>query len=632
MTKNIVTANYHLSLIRIVITLLSLFFMTVKSSAQEDLLSKYKEGVALFKNSDFEKAYNSFEQARPVNNSYPISDNQKRTLELRCLRNMGDCSYYLGLYEQSIIDYTRALEIAKTINDDEVFNILTQLRKISLLKSDMQEVMRLSNMMDSVADKSNDPKLKFSLIMNIAQEAEKNGDYQLAETCFLKLEQLLVHQKDNAKGSNEYRIYTNMRDLYIKMKEYEKAHEYNKKCSLVIQKHDLDSKLNVYYYLSEAKILAKQKKTVQAHQILDSLKYRIHEGNDSIDLLTYHIHSASVYKEVDDYSLAIKEDEIALEIMNSLGLKDEIYYTTICATAAYYFKIGQYDKARELYEQYASFCITHYGDNSREYGETLVHMANLEGFSNNLDKARQLYIKGMRIQADIINKQLKFVSLEQRRSFWNNFAPSLMNATAFAVKSGNNQDDFTTQCYNSLLLSKTMLLESDKTMADAINQYSSIDEKKIYYQLLASKQRLDFLIKKHGDENQIISLQKEISSLNSQLTPIISKLGYTDFLSKKYDDIKKLLDEKELVIDFTDYFSDEKVTQHVAYFIEHNQEYPLLQKYLTTEDINSILDGLPMERLFNSINKEKILKLFWEPISLYAKLQSSTFLQESSIK
>ena len=620
---------------RRIATLAFFVLMVLPTFAQkEGLLSKYEEATKLYDEWKFEEAYKCYDEARPSNTRYPndISTSKKLDLELSCLKRMGECSYYLLKPKQSIENYNKALYAARKISDKEVYLVLKELKGIYSSLNDRQEIMLLDAMMDSLSRNTNNNDLKFTLLGEMAKQAEEQKDMATAERYYQEREIVANSRTDEKSLENLLETHIDLRYFYLNTGQYDKARAYNKKCieetSILATKNpDYDNSLN---YKEEAMICAKAGMKKEALEALDTFKEILFKDNNPIDTITYHIYTALVYKNLGMQDHSSEEYRFAINGMEEIGDKSDTFYHLIGAYGVSLSIEGKHEQALKYYENYANYVKKAYGYNSEKYAVAMKNLANCNAFCNHLDAARQQYMQCADIMAGIVSKQLKFVSLQQKEAFLNDFLESMRNMTPFALKAGDRQDEFTEKCYDALLFSKALLLESDRTLSEAINLECNSEERGVYQEWLALQQKKTEL-SRDADNQFLIKLNERISSLNTQLTLIASRLGYTQFLSMKYDDVKATLGNDEILLDFTDFFSDEKVNQHVAYIIDNKQEHPLLLKYATKEDVEKALDGLQIDRLFDDGRVDNARKLLWQPLAPFANGKKTIYYVPSGI-
>ena len=109
---------------------------------EDRLLKGYRLSLEL----KYEEAYGSFRVARVL--AHIDGDEEK---ELKALRGMADCAFWIGAVDSCIYRYNEALELARKQNEQiEEYDIYTKLRQAYMAKVDMEEVLLISQKIDSL--------------------------------------------------------------------------------------------------------------------------------------------------------------------------------------------------------------------------------------------------------------------------------------------------------------------------------------------------------------------------------------------------------------------------------------------------------------------------------------------------
>ena len=130
---------------------------------------------------------------------------------------------------------------------------------------------------------------------------------------------------------------------------------------------------------------------------------------------------------------------------------------------------------------------------------------------------------------------------------------------------------------------------------------------------------------------EIDELHQKISQQNRVLTPIISKLGYNTFLTMGYENVRQLLDDEEILLDFTDFETDERIHQYVAFVINKEQKHPKMVKAFTEEDISKTLQGKPIVWLYIEPFASKIRSMVWCSLSKAVKGKKTIYYVPSGL-
>ena len=592
----------------------------------------YQEGLKLFANQEYEKAFGKFNAAGIL--ALTIESNQRKAMS--ALKCMAQCTYIIGAIDTCTYYYKKAASIAHELNMPyEEFDIYSAMRQAYLMKIDMQNVLLMTEKIDSLISNSTDARFKISLYEKLAQESMMQQNVDLTEHYLLEREALLEKLSYQDRISFQFVVFGALREFYTFKQDYEKALKYSRKYienSIIAFQNQPMAYMG---YGSEAIIYSLQKNKKSAFAVLDSMKLGTVQNlatNTAAQVQYYEI-EGTIHATFEEWEEACTSFKKALKIAEGTPLQYRpVYFRNqgLLGNALYHMK--KYDEARSCYAQYTMYCKNQSGENSLAYSDALWVLATFEDLCGENKLGKEYYIKSVDISKKLVEEQLRFISIQEREAFWANFAPKMWGMAAYALKTKDNTSYFTEKCYEALLFSKALLLESDRSMAIAINTECSQEEQQMYYKMMGLQNQLKNLMNNYEkNKKQIDSLHKQISFHNNRLTPIISKLGFTSFLSLNYNDIKQSLNEDEALLDFTDFISDEKLHQHAVFLICKQQTYPYLIKEFTEEDIKRILRGKTIDYLYNKQYVNKVTDLIWSPISENVKDKKTIYYVPSGM-
>lgn len=599
-----------------------------ESIDNEDRLQK---GYRLRSEWKFEEAYGSFSVARILAHIY--GDNES---EFKALKGMADCAFWIGAMDSCIYRYNQALVLVREQNDQlEEYDIYNKLRLAYMAKVDMESVLYVNQKIDSLMSITDNKRIRMDMQQRLAMEAMQQQNRQLAEHYLLLNESFLDSLSVQDQLSAKYTVFGNLRDFYFGQQDYAKARKYSK---LYIENGKKGLGLHQIAYMCfdmEALIHAQQKDRHAAFAALDSMKYglTLSAGVCKENVMHYHDVKGRVHAMFEEWDKACNEYKKALDAVEDTHASyraDYFRIVNLLGTALFHRK--RYDDARNYFADFTHYCRLQFGDKSLAFADALWTMANLEGYSGNTDAGKQYYIKSVDICKHLVADNLRYISVQDRNAFWISFAPKMWAMTAYAMKIGERQSVFTEKCYEALLFSKALLLESDRTMAVAINEKCSPEEKRVYYEMLGLQRQLKESMNDYDkNKERIEALHERISKQNQRLTPIISKLGYTSFLSQSYQDIKQSLKEDEVLLDFTDYISDEEVQQFACFAVNKNQKYPKLVKSFTEEGVKLLLKGKPTDFLYKEPYASKAINMIWKPLAKEVRGKKTIYYVPSGI-
>lgn len=579
----------------------------------------------------YEEAYKSFRIARTL--AHIGGDEEK---ELKSLKGMADCAFWTGAVDSCIYRYNQALELARKQNEQlEEYDIYTKLRQAYMTKVDMENVLRVSQKIDSLMSVTDNKRIRMDMQQRLAMEALQQQNPKLAEHYLLVNESFLDSLSAQEQLSAKYTVYGYLRDFYFGQQDFAKARKYSR---LYIENGKNGLGLHQMAYMCfdmEALICAQQKDRNAAFAALDSMKYglTLTTGANEVNVMHYHDVRGRVHTMFEEWDKACDEYKKALAAVENTHAAYRVdYFRIMNLLGTALFRCKRYNDARNYYADFARYCRLQYGKESLAFADALWTMANLEGYSGNMDAGKQYYIKSTDICKQLVADKLRYISVQERNAFWVNFAPKMWAMTAYAVKTGERQSLFTEKCYEALLFSKALLLESDRTMAVAINNECTPEEQHIYYGMLGLQNQLKGLMNDYDkNKERIETLHERISKQNKRLTPVISKLGYTSFLNQSYHDIKQSLKEGEVLLDFTDYKSDEDVQQFACFVVDRKQSHPKLVKLFTEEGVKILLGGKPTDFLYKEPYASKAVNMIWKPLTKEVKDKKTIYYVPSGI-
>lgn len=573
----------------------------------EDLLIK---GARLFTEYRYDEAFNCFS----ISATLAIINNDS-IAEMQSRIGMGDCLYNIGAVDSCINLYKEAILLAKnlkkTINE---YDLYSKLRQAYAVKADRQSIQLITQIIDSIASISNNNTIAIDVQLRLAGEAALLHDTRMVEHYLLRAESLLdsLPPIDGLSVPIKFNVYKNLRDYYLANQVFDSADIYSNKCIEMWRTAFNQYKQMYDIYGQEAIICAQLGKSREAYDALDSLKYGLNlkKDNDSTLVGRYYEIEGSVNAIFRKWKRAINSYKKSLH--NYVWMIDRIRVNKQLSNV--FIQKKDYVGAKACYMDLEYYCGYLFGKNSFEYADALWGLANMEGFCGENELGKQHYMESVDILMQLVSDQIKYVSVQERDAFWLSVAPRMWAMTAYALKIEEWQSVFTEKCYETLLFSKGFLLESDRELAVVIKEKGTPEEQEVFYEMINLQNQLKGLVNDYEHNKEKIDvLHKRISEQNKLLTPIVSKLGYTSFLEQNYNEIKQMLQEDEVLLDFTDFVSDEMLHQHVAYVVDCAETYPKLVKGFSEETVVQLLDGKAINSLYEKELSDNVLNVLWKP-------------------
>jgi CHAT domain-containing protein len=169
--------------------------------------------------------------------------------------------------------------------------------------------------------------------------------------------------------------------------------------------------------------------------------------------------------------------------------------------------------------------------------------------------------RDQKLQFNELLATFKYASSEQRRTIWNGFLANLENNISLAF-SKLESNEASALLYNSLLIKKGILLNSDKNFIDALTSYVS-DSKEF------NNNRNEFLYLLKNDPKS-----KRIKELGDSLRLCLRDIDYNNNLQNSWEDVKRNLQDKQCAIEFGEISCIDGTKELFAVIIDKNRKHP----------------------------------------------------------
>lgn len=298
-----------------------------------------------------------------------------------------------------------------------------------------------------------------------------------------------------------------------------------------------------------------------------------------------------VASHINNWPMAESMYELSSQIMmNRFKLCDE----TITSLNLYGNSLhhnGKYDEALKIYEKQLESCENLYGKDSREYHWTQYCIANILAYMGRINDGAAIYKDVIAWYRDRILNDLQSIPSTEREVYLDNMIELLQNAIPFGIEAKYNQDEFTALAYECLLLSKGLLLATEKSTETIIRENGTNEEIAALSNLYQLKSDLtDLLANPNSDPKDVLNAYAQIKTIDVSLANACAKYGNnTSFASIGYKQVKNNLKDGEVLLDFADFKPKSKPRQYVCFEIRHNQEYPSVHYICNGAELDSLL-------------------------------------------
>lgn len=255
------------------------------------------------------------------------------------------------------------------------------------------------------------------------------------------------------------------------------------------------------------------------------------------------------------------------------------------------FHNEKFRDALKVYEEQLDVCEKLYGKNTREYHWAQYCFANILAFMGRINEGASIYKEVIAWYRDKILNDLQSIPSTEREKYLENMIELLQNAIPFGIEAKYNEDEFTALAYECLLLSKGLLLATEKTTETIIRENGTDEEVASITTLYQLKSHLsDLLANQNSDPKDVLNTYAQIKTIDVNLANACSHYGNnTSFASIGYEQVKNNLKDGEVLLDFADFKPKSKPRQYVCYEIRRDQKYPTVHYICNGAELDSLL-------------------------------------------
>ena len=576
-------------------------------------MSWYLEGAEYHLSQQYDKALTCYQNALKG-----FIELRKTDDEISVLRHIAEIKGTLYDVTGSEEAYKQALYLAKQYGKPDVqMEILKELWNIGNTIGNVQQVQTYAASIDSLVDATSDLQAKYTYYNQKGNEAKGLGQYGIAEQWYLRGKNIAERADAKNISANKHLSYSNLRNLYAAIGRYDDALLYARKAIEEFQAHTPmgDATYNMPY-MALADIYRLMGDKENCYRSLDKIFETASRIVDSKELCHLYTTRGRCYFAFKDYQSALNDYKKADELLAAKYPQtdgDRISLSALIGGVEH--QLGNYAESEQYYRKYAEYTKALYGEKSLEHINAQIYLANAEGFAGNVTYGCNDYTAAVLQLNALMKQRIPYMSSTEREGLWNPLSSLFTMMTPYALEAKQTQTAFTKNCYDALVMSKSFLLESERSMYDVIKRMGTPEDMHNYTTLASMKNQVKAWEKDYNaNADSILSVSRKISRLENLLANRCK--GYsdgTDFMDVDYDAVKHALGQNEVLIDFTDYISQTQGRKYAAYIINKVQDYPLLKALFAERQIDSL--GIVRPDMYYSEDySEDVLKLLWEPL------------------
>ena len=576
-------------------------------------MSWYLEGAEYHLSQQYDKALTCYQNALKG-----FIELRKTDDEISVLRHIAEIKGTLYDVTGSEEAYKQALYLAKQYGKPDVqMEILKELWNIGNTIGNVQQVQTYAASIDSLVDATSDLQAKYTYYNQKGNEAKGLGQYGIAEQWYLRGKNIAERADAKNISANKHLSYSNLRNLYAAIGRYDDALLYARKAIEEFQAHTPmgDATYNMPY-MALADIYRLMGDKENCYRSLDKIFETASRIVDSKELCHLYTTRGRCYFAFKDYQSALNDYKKADELLAAKYPQtdgDRISLSALIGGVEH--QLGNYAESEQYYRKYAEYTKALYGEKSLEHINAQIYLANAEGFAGNVTYGCNDYTAAVQQLKTLMKQRIPYMNSTEREGLWNPLSSLFTMMTPYALEARQTQTAFTQNCYDALVMSKSFLLESERSMYDVIKRMGTSEDMYDYTTLASMKNQMKAWEKDYkANADSILSVSRIVSRLENLLMNRCK--GYsdgTDFMDVDYDAVKHALGQNEVLIDFTDYISQTQGRKYAAYIINKVQGYPLLKALFAERQIYSL--GIVRPDMYYSEDYSgDVLKLLWEPL------------------
>ena len=558
--------------------------------------------------------------------------------QIQATEAMGALKAGLGEWEKAKLHYQDALQVATEANEDFAQSkVMVDLLALYRTVGDIIGYNQYLKALDSLYHVSNSAKLKTVYHLYWSNEYLARKEFAMVETQLLQCWDVMQNLPFSDREQAKLNYYSSMMNLKQQQRQYKdaiRAAKHYIEQTKILNGRNSDQQYQAYSKLCT--LYALDNDSTRAFACLDSLERGVgHSYQDKEVIANFYNVKGCCYADFKKFDKAIACFDKAYNTLYDKRTEDSpSKFASLLNKSEAYFMLKRYDDAYATFSEYVETSRNKYGETSGTYSQALFTLANIEGARGNINEADSLFRMSMNCLLVNMKQLWRYSTPSQREQFWMETLNNLSGMAAFAVKCGNFDSELTETSYNALLFSKSLLLETEKSVVDIIRKEGTDDDIANYRNLLAVNNRL-LVLRNNYEYNKL-----EIDSLTIQQRELEQQLShkcqsyneYETYLDIDYEKVRNSLADHEVVVDFSDYQTEDSVRQYAAYIYDKDKSHPLLVKCFDQQQLDSLLDGMQNFTLYNYEQlQDRASKLIWNPIEASIAKGSTVYYIPSGV-
>lgn len=595
-------------------------------------LSWYFEGIEFQMRQQYDQAKTCMEKACKGFHEIGETDN-----EVDALRQLAAIKGHQNDMMRALDTYHTAKQLVIESKDNEkLMEILKEQHQLAQMLGDTEFAFNLAIEMDSLVAVTDNPKICFSYYNYKGDEAVRQEAFNSAERLYRMSKPYIEQLEEESINADKFLYYNNLRDLYCKMKRYDEALSYADKCIKVwrTQFQYKESEWAYYMpYMNKVEIYRLMGDSLNCFRCVDTLFLSLAKLDEPKEIHQVYAAKARCQATFGNYTEALNIYQEADRILAAkYDVEDGDRVQLLASMGGMEYKLKHYDESERLYALYEERTKNLYGEYNTEHINALLYLAHAEGLAGHIKAGCRHYTEAVNILKEQTRKNLPYFTTAERDSYWRTTSGALQLMTPFAIKAGETQTEFTEAGYDGLVLSKTFLLETERSMFDIIKTKGTEDDFRDYSAVMFMRAQVkEWQKDEKRYADSILHATLRIEGLEKRLSDKCRSYGdMTAFMRIDYQQIKENLKDEDVVIDFTDFISESRGRVYAAYIVNKGQKYPLLKELFAESSIDSLEIPHP-DMFYEQPYAKEIFRLLWEPFQNHVKEGATVYYVPSQL-
>lgn len=566
-------------------------------------LSWYHQTADDMEVSDFDKAEKDLETSLEWYNKAG-----ERSWAVASLTELSFLKDYKGDIDRALASLDEAEKKLDIGMDEELADILKNRFRLFSKYGIVDKIPALSIKVDSLMSATSDKGVRLMCLELQIDNAVKAGHTSEAiSLCHDAIGLLETSSDTQGRDTKMYAILNRLRPLCLATQKYSEAMDISRKM-LAIREKDSGSDVGMEYF-HVAEVYQALRDTTKALSYVDSIMNN--GGKPSVDPMMEGRHLQLVgmlHGRFGKWDEAVRYYEKADSAMASVGSdRERLWLGSLKASALYNAKM--LDESEAEYSRYYQGCRKVYGDDADVTITALNYLANIRAYSGRLEEGSRNLLEVKERMTRKIAERLRFLPSETRESYLDNFLDVTFRMTAYGFKARHTSDEFTENAWEALLLSKGLLLASERSAYDIIKSKGSSEDMALYGKVMNTQRTLAAMESRFGsDSDAAKEASRQLLLTDAKLAHQCAAYGNVGtFLDIDANAVRSALGNHDIIVDMADFKSDDGSHAYYAYIVRKEAPHPELVRLCVESPQDSLRYGF--EALANGVIKTFLASL-----------------------